>query len=141
MKNTVYQYSFFVCATLVFAGCSSSTIKDAPEIQATEKTIVESFVNEETETSGSLGTTADSLIIERKINLSKAANNSPFNNKSCDEILVWLDDAVRKYLATGDTLILNSFINIESDVIFTSCLKSEDKSYRMKYDKTLELLE
>lgn len=141
MKNIVFKYSIFILAALLLTNCNSSKNSEAPEIEAAEKEIVDSFVKEETETNGSMGTTADSLIVERKINLAKAANNSPFNDKSCDEILVWLDDAVRKYLATGDTIVLNSFINIESDVIFISCLKSENKNYRIKYDKTLELLE
>jgi hypothetical protein len=141
MKNIFYNYSIFILGAILFSNCNSSQSSEAPEIQAAEKEIIESFVNEETETAGSLGTAADSLISKRKIILANSANSSPFKEKSCDDILVWLDDAVRKYIASGDTIILNSFINIESDVIFMSCLKSENQNFRKQYDKTLELLE
>jgi len=137
MKNRI---RLVLClTTLIFV--ASSCGPDVPAIEATEKKAVENFIETETEVSGSVGDEVDSLVFERKKKLAESANNSPHQNKNCDEILIWLETTVKRYVSTGDTTALNSFISIENDVIFNSCLQDNNQEFRKKYEKIVELLE
>jgi hypothetical protein len=137
MKKTAQSTLLLLTLLFLFCACGS----DVPKIEAAEKEAVQSYLEAETEVSSKLGEAADSLIVERKKKLAESANSSPHKSKSCDEILVWLEQTVKNYVTTGDTVALNSFVSIENDVIFNSCLQSENKDFRNKYDKILELLE
>lgn len=137
MKKIIQLTSLCVSIGLIVFACGS----DVPPIEATEKDVVENYLEAETEVTEDFGESADSLVLERKKKLTESANKSDHKDKSCDEILIWLEQTVKTYITTGDTLALNSFISIENDVIFNSCLQSGNKEFRTKYDKILELLE
>lgn len=137
MKNFILQTATYLSMGIILSACGS----DVPPIEATEKDVIENYVESETDVAKNLGETADSLILERKKKLAESANASEHKDRSCDEVLVWLEKSVKDYISTGDTVVLNSFIAIENDVIFNSCLQSGNKDFRTKYDKILELLE
>lgn len=137
MKNIAQLISLYTIISLVVIACGS----DVPPIEAAEKDVVENYLDAETEISENIGEATDSLVLERKKKLTESANSSAHKDKTCEEILSWLEQTVKTYVSTGDTVALNSFISIENDVIFNSCLQSGNKNFRAKYDKILELLE
>jgi len=122
----------------IFVFIASSCCSDVPEIEATEKKTVENYLETQTEDADNVSETVDSLNLLKKTYLVEQANSSPNSNKNCDEILLWLEAAVKTYVATGDTIVLDSIIANEQDVIFNSCL-SNNVEYREKYNKIMDI--
>jgi len=139
-KLNPFGVLLIVITSTLLISCGNSE-PDVPAIEATEKEAVEQFLEQQTNIKHTGGEAVDSLLTARKINWAESANSSPLAKKNCQEILTWLETTVKNYVSTKDTTVLNSFINIENDVIFNACLNSDNTEFRKKYDQILELLE